>query len=134
MDNDNYLPAETLQLTDAVVSNLTSLSLTNISLFNFGDSSSTDTERTAAAAAAATAECKAFPGDAAWPDESTWDVLNLLTGEALIKTVPLASPCYDDWGNYDADECAFLNEQWTNSSLQYGLAFHTGPGSQKALS
>lgn len=131
--NDSYLPAETLQLTDAVISNLTSLSLTNISLFNFGDSGSTNTKRTAAAAAA-DAECKTFPGDAAWPDESTWGVLNLLTGEALIKTVPLASPCYNDWGNYDADECAFLNEQWTNSSLQYVLAFHTGPGSQKGLS
>lgn len=117
MDNDSYFPAENLQLTDAVISNLTSLSLTNISLFDFGDSNSTSTK--SAAAAAAAAECKTFPGDAAWPDESTWDVLNLLTGEALIKTVPLASPCYDNWGNYDAVECAYLNEQWTNSSLQY---------------
>lgn len=129
--NGGYSPAETLQLTDAVIFNLTSLSLTNISLFNFGDSGTTDTKSTAAAA---TAECKTFPGDAAWPDESTWDVLNLLTGEALIKTVPLASPCYDDWGNYDADECAFLNDQWTNSSLQYVLASRTDPGPRKALS
>lgn len=118
MDNDKYFPAETLRLTDAVISNLTSLSLTNISLFYFGDSNFTSTKRDAVVDAAAV-ECKTFPGDAAWPDESTWDVLNLLTGEALIKTVPLASPCYDNWGTYDAVECAYLGEQWTNSSLQY---------------
>lgn len=112
VNDSSYLPAETLQLTDAAIANLTSLSLTNISLFEFGDSSSTASKR------AATGECKIFPGDSEWPADSTWDVLNLLTGEALIKTVPLASPCYDDWGNYNADECAYLTDQWTNSSLQ----------------
>ncbi|KAJ4416694.1 hypothetical protein N0V82_006603 [Gnomoniopsis sp. IMI 355080] len=113
VNNSNHLPAETLQLTDAVIANLTSLSLTNISLFDFGDSSSTAPKRAAAA------ECKTFPGDSGWPADLTWDVLNLMTGEALIKTVPLASPCYDDWGKYDVDECAYVTNQWTNSSLHY---------------
>lgn len=115
MDGSGYLPLETVQLTDAVISNLTSLSLTNISLFDFGDinASTTATKRTAPG------ECKTFPGDAAWPSDLVWDVLDLLVGGALIKTVPLASPCYDSWGNYDANECAYVTEQWQEPTIQY---------------
>lgn len=85
--------------------------MTNISLFDFADESSTG-KRTAAG------ECKTFPGDASWPDDIVWNVLDLLSGGALIKTIPLASPCYDGWGNYDAATCAYVTEQWTNSSFQ----------------
>lgn len=113
VDQSSYLPAETLQLTDAVISNLTSLSLTNISLFDFGDGNSSTTRRTSVA------ECKTFLGDSEWPTDLTWDVFDLLTGGALIKTVPLASSCYHTWGNYDAEKCAYVTEQWTVSTLQY---------------
>lgn len=120
MDDSDYLPAEAVQLTDAVISNLTSLALTNISLFNFGDTISSQTKRNDAA------QCKTFPGDAAWPIDLIWDIFDLLTGGALIKTIPLASPCYDNWGNYDAEECAYVTEQWTVSTIQYVVLFtHT---------
>lgn len=97
-------------LTDAVLANLTALSLSNISLFSF---SSRDT----LSKRAASAECKTYPGDVLWPNELIWTVFYLLTGKALIKDVPLASVCYDSWGTYDADECAYITEQWTNVSL-----------------
>lgn len=110
------MSAESLQLTERVLANLSSLSLSGVSQFAFGP----NTNGTSGASNIATFEnCKTFPGDALWPNESTWQTLDLLTGGALIKTVPLASPCYDTWGNYDTATCAFLNDQWTNSSLQY---------------
>lgn len=97
-------------LTDAVLANLTALGLSNISLFSFA-SKDILSERVASE------ECKTYPGDEVWPDENIWTVLDLLTGNALIKDVPLASVCYDSWDNYDADECAYITEQWTNVSL-----------------
>lgn len=105
------LAAENLQLTDAVISNLTNLAVTNISLFGFADES-------APSKRAVAGECKTFPGDASWPDDVVWNVFDLLAGGALIETVPLASPCYDSWGNYDAETCAYITDQWSNSSLQ----------------
>lgn len=107
-----------------MLANLTSLVLSNVSLFDFADGASTTSKRAAATG------CKTFPGDASWPSDLIWDVFDLLTGGALIKTVPLASPCYDNWGNYDAVECAYLLDQWTNSSLQYVLP----PGTRRSLS
>lgn len=106
----DYLPGESYQLTDAVIANLTALSLTNISLFDFASNASILRR--------ADSDCKTFPGDFLWPNEPLWALLDLLTGGALIKTVPLASPCFDTWGNYDAVECARVDEQWTNSSMQ----------------
>lgn len=112
VQSDKHSTAEALQLTDDVLANLTFLSLSNVSLFDFANGDSITSKRGAATG------CKTFPGDAGWPSDVIWDVFDLLTGGALIKTVPLASPCYDSWGNYDAVECAYLSEQWTNSSLQ----------------
>lgn len=37
-----------------------------------------------------TAKCKTFPRDSARPDDSRWESLNNLTGNALIKTVPIS--------------------------------------------
>ena len=74
-----------------------------------------------------------FPGDLLWPNRIVWRVLDLLTGgDTLIRTVPLSAPCYNDWGVYDEDRCAFITEQFTNSSLQYvphatGLLVEEGP-------
>ncbi|RYP14120.1 hypothetical protein DL767_010428 [Monosporascus sp. MG133] len=50
--------------------------------------------------------CRTFPGDAEWPSALEWDAFNALLGGALIPTVPLAAPCYGNWGVYDSARCA----------------------------
>lgn len=103
-----------MQLTDSVLSNLTDLSLTNISLLYFEQDGVS--QRSVGPHAN---KCKTFPGDKWWPSSLTWKVLDLVTGgNALIKTVPLSAACYDDWGVYDEARCAEVTEQFTNSSLQ----------------
>ncbi len=62
-------------------------------------------------------KCKNFPGDADWPSDDKWALLNKTTNGALIKTIPLAAPCYPG-PLADADKCAYITAQWSNSSLQ----------------
>ncbi|KAK3689093.1 hypothetical protein B0T22DRAFT_460905 [Podospora appendiculata] len=100
-------PWETIQLTQSVLSNLTSLNLTDISDFAFDSSAATRRN---------VAQCKLLPGDANWPSDTAWSVLNLLTGNALIKTVPLAASCYAG-PNYDAAKCAYVTSNWNIPSL-----------------
>ncbi|KAH6603688.1 fad fmn-containing isoamyl alcohol oxidase [Trichoderma cornu-damae] len=61
-------------------------------------------------------ECKPLPGDANWPSEEEWAALNDALGgeEALIKTVPLAAPCYKEWQVYDEDRCEELERDWAD--------------------
>ena len=66
----------------------------------------------------APANCKVFPGDDAWPSDWYWNLFNLLTGGALIPSVPQATPCYEGPA-YDADKCKELTSQWTNSFIQF---------------
>ncbi|KAL1845367.1 hypothetical protein VTK73DRAFT_619 [Phialemonium thermophilum] len=106
------LPAETVQLTDSVLANLTDLQLSNISLFSFDNGS-------AVAKRSLFSGCKTYPGDLLWPSQIVWDVFNLLLGGALIKTVPFASPCYQDFHNYDAAKCAYLTNNWSNYSYMH---------------
>jgi hypothetical protein len=107
-----YFNDETLQLTDDILANLTDLQLSNVSLFAFD---TTDLSKRGLRDG-----CKTYPGDLLWPSTVTWKVLDLLLGGALIKTIPYASPCYDDYGNYDAAKCDFLTSNWSNNSyLQY---------------
>ncbi|KOS23052.1 hypothetical protein ESCO_003775 [Escovopsis weberi] len=63
-------------------------------------------------------ECKVFPGDDGWPSQEEWDALDSVLGGALIKSVPIAAPCYRDWGRYDAEECRALLGNWTNPDTQ----------------
>lgn len=64
------------------------------------------------------ADCKVFPGDSAWPSDAAWAKFGKAVGPgALIKTVPLASPCYNG-PLYDAAKCDALTANWTNSFLQ----------------
>ena len=64
------------------------------------------------------AECKVYPGDSAWPSDAAWAKFGEAVGsDALIKTVPLASPCYNG-PLYDAAKCEALTADWTNSFLQ----------------
>ncbi|KAI2615846.1 FAD binding domain protein [Hypoxylon sp. NC1633] len=104
---------ETLQLTDAVLANLTDLELTNVTLFGFQNDSETLSRRTLFG------KCKTYPGDYLWPSKSTWRLFNILLGGALIETVPYAAPCYDTFGNYDADRCNFISSNWINASIYH---------------
>lgn len=61
------------------------------------------------------ATCKVFPGDAAYPSRLIWAVLDLLTGGALIETVPIGAVCYPKSGVYNATKCADILAHWTES-------------------
>lgn len=63
-------------------------------------------------------ECKRFPGDQDWPSDETWNRFNELVDGALIPTVPLAAPCYNNWGVYDAAKCADIAKRFTDPYLQ----------------
>ncbi|TDZ30805.1 FAD-linked oxidoreductase patO [Colletotrichum spinosum] len=108
---DAELPEQTAQLTDAVLANLTKLELSNITLFNFPAASSYASNL---AFPNNTNKCKTFPGDLLYPTEPVWNVFNLLTGNALIKTVPLGAACYPG-EHYDAEKCQYLLANWSNS-------------------
>ncbi|RSL92776.1 hypothetical protein CEP52_013623 [Fusarium oligoseptatum] len=99
-----------LQLTDAVLANLTDLELDHIELFQFAD----ETEALDKRALSALAKCKSMPGDLLWPGKLVWKVFDLLTGGALIKTVPFGAVCFPG-EHYDADECSRIVDNWTNS-------------------
>ncbi|KAF4918377.1 FAD-linked oxidoreductase patO [Colletotrichum viniferum] len=102
------IPEETVQLTDAVLANLTQLELSNISLFTFPDTEGVEKR------VLPNNKCKTFPGDLFYPTELVWKVFNLLTGGALIKTVPLGAACYQG-EHYDAEKCQYLLDNWSNS-------------------
>ncbi|KAL7952396.1 hypothetical protein V8C34DRAFT_310046 [Trichoderma compactum] len=60
-------------------------------------------------------QCKPLPGDKGWPSQAEWDAFaKALGGSALIRTVPLAAPCYKSWGVYDAGKCASITSNWTS--------------------
>ncbi|TID00391.1 FAD-linked oxidoreductase patO [Colletotrichum higginsianum] len=103
------IPEQAVQLTDAVLANLTQLELDNISLFAFADGQAAAEKR-----AEPNNKCKTFPGDALYPNELVWKVFDLLTGGALIKTVPLGAACYAG-EHYDAEKCQYLLDNWSNS-------------------
>lgn len=105
-----YFPDEAVQLTPDVLTNPTALNLTGVDMFDFG---STDD----AVAKRASAACKVFPGDKAWPSDLIWTVFDLLLGGALIKTTPLAAPCYSGWPKVrNAAECSYITNNWSNNS------------------
>ncbi|GIC86651.1 uncharacterized protein Aud_003025 [Aspergillus udagawae] len=88
----SLFPAETLQLTDAVLANISSTIRTRPSSLRltiiYGRPS------------------------------GTWELFDLLLGGALVKTVPLAASCYSSWPEYDAVECETVKSHWTNSYMQ----------------
>jgi hypothetical protein len=100
------IKANTLQLTDAVIANLTAHDLPGIYLFGFKTKP------------AANSKCKLFPGDADWPSKPIWSLFNILTGDALIETVPIGAVCYQNSGVYSATACADLLKTWTLSDTQ----------------
>jgi hypothetical protein len=65
-------------------------------------------------------QCKAFPGDSNYPKEWVWSIFDLLLGGALIKTTPIAAPCYKKsaWSDYDEAKCADVSARFTTADLQ----------------
>ncbi|KAI1135180.1 FAD-binding domain-containing protein [Hypoxylon sp. FL0543] len=107
---------ETLQLTEAVIANLTSLELSNITLFSFqNDSRAAET----IAKRAIPGVCKTYPDDPFWPFPSTWGLFNVLLGGGLIQTVPYASSCYDSFGDHNVSRCDFITNNWINASIYH---------------
>ncbi|RAL13378.1 FAD-dependent oxidoreductase [Aspergillus homomorphus CBS 101889] len=56
-----------------------------------------------------------MPSDSCWPSVGDWSQFNSSVGGRLIKTVPLAAPCFGP--NYNATECQYLRDQWTQPAL-----------------
>ncbi|KAF6838655.1 FAD binding domain-containing protein [Colletotrichum musicola] len=105
---------ELVQLTDAVLANLSELQLSSVSLFQFDDECSVEEKPIGARAQG---RCKTFPGDFLWPHDIVWKLFDVLLGGALVKTVPIAAPCYDSFGMKNPAECAFLTANWGNNSF-----------------
>ena len=100
---------ESVQLTEDALSTLNESAA---ALFAFDDATQTSTTRRRSSG------CKLYPTDTLWPSPPVWTLLNWVLGKnSLIKTVPLASPCYVGWA-YDAAKCASLLSNWTNSHIQ----------------
>jgi hypothetical protein len=111
--------ATAFQLTDDVLANLTSLELSNITLFAFGDEDGTESAVTKRSNCKRTFDrCKTFPGDRLWPSKLSWKVFDLLTGGALIETIPIGAVCYKNNPHYNAAACTELLAHWTESATQ----------------
>ncbi|KAK2591115.1 hypothetical protein QQS21_011203 [Conoideocrella luteorostrata] len=63
--------------------------------------------------------CRCFPGDTCWPSLKDWNAFNETVGGKLIATIPIASPCHDDFGGvaFDGPECARIQENWSIPDL-----------------
>lgn len=109
--------SETLQLTDAVLKNV-SKTLQNESLAAIFGFSSTSSIAETATKRANNRNCKLLPGDWLWPSDLIWDIFNILLGDGLIKTVPSAAPCYKSWPEYNEAKCAAITASWTSSNFQ----------------
>lgn len=110
----DYLAQEAFQLTDASLPQIDEIDPDHASLFY---PENVSTKRRSLSSRTAT-KCKTFPGDFLWPKEPVWKLLDLITGGALIKTVPIAASCYDNLGVYNKARCSYVTDNWSNSSLQ----------------
>jgi hypothetical protein len=113
-------PVEAVQLTDEVLKVADSQTEEVDVLALFGFQNSTDTTTAAARRAKRSGACKAFPGDWNYPKSLVWSIFDLLLGGALIKTTPVAAPCYKTsvWNDYDEAKCADLSARFTAAELQ----------------
>ncbi|KAI1806734.1 hypothetical protein F4811DRAFT_508990, partial [Daldinia bambusicola] len=68
--------------------------------------------------------CRCFPGDHCWPSLDEWADFNKTVGGKLISTVPVASPCHDDFPGvgYDSDKCAQIRANWEIPELHMETA------------
>ena len=96
---------ESAVLADATVSG------SDAAVFGFGsDVGTTQLNKPAPA----TPACKVFPGDSSWPSQTVWNKFNSTLGGALIKTVPLAAPCYNNWPQHNVAACQNVRDRWTD--------------------
>ncbi|KAI1080022.1 FAD-binding domain-containing protein [Whalleya microplaca] len=107
----DYFSFEQSQLTTNVITNLTNYNLSDVALFDFDDADEALRKRGGRA-------CKIYPGDTFWPSDSIWRLFDILLGGALIKGVPPAAPCYQDWPEFDQDKCASITAQWMTPQYQ----------------
>jgi hypothetical protein len=105
---------ETHQLTDAVLQEFADSTPETDVLSLFGFENGTFDARNDT--------CKSFPGDANYPDQATWSLLNEVLGYALIPTIPIAAPCYASSKMYSAAQCAEISARFTTSELQFVFA------------
>ncbi|KAK1985702.1 FAD binding domain-containing protein [Colletotrichum cereale] len=66
-------------------------------------------------------ECKCFPADGCWPKDQAWDELNNTVGGNLIKHIPPAAVCYNQYrgiATFDAAKCAEATAKWTDERWQ----------------
>ncbi|KAE8146591.1 hypothetical protein BDV25DRAFT_162183 [Aspergillus avenaceus] len=100
---------ERVQLTDEVLANL-SLTIGNSSIsntFQFADAIHENGSQRS---------CKVMPGSPLWPSDRHWDLFDVLLGHRLVKTVPLAAPCFPNWPEYDVDKCTIITGDWMTSN------------------
>lgn len=109
-----YFDYETQQLSDALVKSVLANSTIAASLFQ----SATNATNSSSITATNTTGCKVFPGDADWPSDEVWDAFDVLLGGSLIPTIPSASSCYTNWGDYSEAECDYVTEEWGVSWFQ----------------
>ncbi|KAJ9612185.1 hypothetical protein H2200_003782 [Cladophialophora chaetospira] len=69
------------------------------------------------AAPSAYESCKCAPTDPCWPSASEWVAFNKTVSGRLIKTVPVAAPCYKG-PYYNAAACADIEARWSDSVFQ----------------
>lgn len=99
-----YFPYEAKQLTTEI---LAESNVTFANLFAFGGTNNVS-------ASNSTRGCKLLPGDKNWPSSSVWDAFDSLLDGALIKGVPAAAVCYEDWPQYDESKCAEVQASWND--------------------
>ena len=110
---------ENSELTDAAIADLAKADPSSSALLGFGD----DLEPSSPSSAkksppGPSPSCKVFPGDAAWPADMAWKAFNASLGGALIKTTPLAAPCYNNWPAVrSAAQCEYITSRWADPHL-----------------
>ncbi|OLN96886.1 putative FAD-linked oxidoreductase-like protein 4 [Colletotrichum chlorophyti] len=65
--------------------------------------------------------CKCSPADDCWPKANAWEKLNRTVGGNLLKHLPPAAVCYNQFrgvSTYDAAKCAEATAKWTDERWQ----------------
>ncbi|KAJ8108141.1 hypothetical protein OPT61_g8375 [Boeremia exigua] len=106
---------EAVQLTEEVLQEISAQTSDTdlLALVGFGD----DTDSDVATLSRRDGACKTFPGDGNYPKPTTWSTFDRLLGGALIKTTPIAAPCYKSSGVYYEAKCADISARFMTADL-----------------
>ncbi|KAF6793416.1 FAD binding domain-containing protein [Colletotrichum sojae] len=66
-------------------------------------------------------ECRCSPADDCWPKANAWAQLNSSVGGNLVRHIPPAAVCYNEFrgvATYDAAKCAEATAKWTDERWQ----------------